>query len=169
MITVSPGTPEDFADLNAFTAAAIGPAFYRPDLTAEQVAENDRIASIARQVALDAIEHPERAVFVAKDGETLAGFVILDFKDAAMPELDWLIVAPAYQGKGVRQGSGGHAAGRLMEHALAFIGEGRPVQLGVIHFNARAIAFYKKHGFEDTGRTVGRHKIPRRLMIRPAR
>jgi ribosomal protein S18 acetylase RimI-like enzyme len=43
-----------------------------------------------------------------------------------------------------------------------------PIQLGVIHFNERAIAFYKKFGFEDTGRTHGKHKIPRRFMIRPA-
>lgn len=63
-----------------------------------------------------------------------------------------------------------------MEQALAWIhlrqgfggqvGAGVPVQLGVVHFNERAIAFYKKLGFEDTGRIVGRHEIPRRLMIR---
>ena len=95
---------------------------------------------------------------------------IVDRKDAAMPELDWLIVSPDYQGKGVhlRQGSGGHVAGRLMEQALAWVGSGVAVQLGVIHFNARAIAFYKKWGFEDTGRIVGRHQIPRRLMVRAA-
>lgn len=40
---VSTGAPADFTGLNAFTAAAIRPAFYRPDLTPEQVAENDRI------------------------------------------------------------------------------------------------------------------------------
>jgi ribosomal protein S18 acetylase RimI-like enzyme len=34
------------------------------------------------------------------------------------------------------------------------------VQLGVIHFNARAIAFYKKFGFDDTGQPHGKHKIP---------
>jgi ribosomal protein S18 acetylase RimI-like enzyme len=54
-----------------------------------------------------------------------------------------------------------------MERALAWIGAGVAVQLGVIHFNVRAIAFYKKWGFEDTGRIAGRHKIPRRLMVRP--
>jgi ribosomal protein S18 acetylase RimI-like enzyme len=85
--------------------------------------------------------------------------VIVDRKDAAMPEIDWLIVGVEWQGKKV--------AHRLMEHALAWIGDSVPVQLGVIHFNERAIAFYKKFGFEDTGRIVGRHKIPRRLMIRP--
>jgi ribosomal protein S18 acetylase RimI-like enzyme len=159
MITVSPGTPDDFHNANEFVAASIREAFYRPDLTAEQVAENERIISIAERTAREAIDHPHRAVFVAKDDGILAGFVIMDRKDAAMPELDWLIVSPAYQGKGV--------AGRLMEQALAWVGSGVAVQLGVIHFNARAIAFYKKWGFEDTGRVVGRHQIPRRLMIRP--
>jgi ribosomal protein S18 acetylase RimI-like enzyme len=73
-------------------------------------------------------------------------------------QVDWLIVGRAWQGKGV--------AHRLMQQALAKIGAGVPAQLGVIHFNARAIAFYKKWGFEDTGRIVGRHQIPRRLMVR---
>jgi len=89
----------------------------------------------------------------------LAGFVIADRTDEAMPEIDWLIVAPAYQGKGV--------AHRLMKQALAWIGAGVPVQLGVVHFNERAIAFYKKFGFEDTGRNHGAHKIRRRMMVRP--
>ena len=53
-----------------------------------------------------------------------------------------------------------------MEHALAWISDGVPVQLGVVHFNERAIAFYKKLGFEDTGREHGRHRILRRLMVR---
>jgi GNAT superfamily N-acetyltransferase len=171
MIAVGAGTPDDFDNLNAFVAAAIQDAFYRPGLTAEEIAENDRIVSIAERTAREAVDHPERAIFVAKDDGRLAGFVIADCKDAAMPEIDWMIVGPAYQGKGV--------AGRLMEQALDWIhlregsggqvGEGVPVQLGVIHFNARAIAFYKKWGFEDTGRIVGRHKIPRRLMVRAAR
>jgi ribosomal protein S18 acetylase RimI-like enzyme len=124
---------------------------------------------MAERTAREALDRTDRAIFSAKEDGILAGFVIVDAKDAAMPEIDWLIVAPAWQGKGV--------AGRLMEQALEWIhlrqgsggqeGEGVPVQLGVIHFNERAIAFYKKWGFEDTGRIVGRHKIPRRLMIRP--
>jgi len=161
MTTLSPGTEADFDNLNAFVADAIAEAFYRPDLTEEQEAENARIVGIAERTAREAVDHPQRAVLVAKEDGILAGFVILDWKDEAMPEIDWLIVGRAWQGKGV--------AHRLMEAALAEIGEGVPVQLGVIHFNERAIAFYKKHGFEDTGRIVGRHKIPRRLMVRAVR
>lgn len=160
MFTITPGTREDFHDLNRFVADAIKDAFYRPDLTPEEIAENARITGIAERTAREAVNHPERAIFVAKDAAgTLAGFVIVDRKDPAMPEIDWLIVARSWQGKGV--------AHRLMELALAAIGEGVPVQLGVIHFNERAIAFYKKHGFEDTGRIVGKHKIPRTMMVRP--
>jgi putative acetyltransferase len=161
MFTIAPGTPDDLHDLNPFVAAAIADAFTRPDLTQEQIAENARIVSIAERTARETVDHPERAIFVAKDAAgALAGFVIVDRKDESMPEIDWLIVSPEWQGKGV--------AHRLMEQALAWIGEGVPVQLGVIHFNARAIAFYEKWGFEDTGRIVGRHKIPRRLMVRAA-
>jgi ribosomal protein S18 acetylase RimI-like enzyme len=155
---VAPGTEADFDNLNAFVADAVAEAFYRPDLTQEQEAENARIVSIAERTARETLTHPHRAIFVAKDDGILAGFVIVDWKDQAMPEIDWLIVGREWQGKGV--------AHRLMEQALATIGDGVPVQLGVIHFNARAIAFYKKWGFEDTGRIVGRHKIPRRLMVR---
>jgi ribosomal protein S18 acetylase RimI-like enzyme len=178
MITIAPGVPADFENLNAFVAAAIKDAFYRPDLTPEEIAENDRIAAISERTAHETLNEPHRTIFVAKDDGRLAGFVIVDLRpgfgrqvdrqpalgraveheDEKMPEIDWLIVAPEWQGKGVAQ--------RLMEHALAWLGDGVPVQLGVIHFNERAIAFYKKLGFEDTGREHGRHLIPRRMMVR---
>lgn len=98
MITIAPGAPDDFHDLDAFVAAAIKDAFTRPGLTPEQIAENDRIAASAERTAREVQDQPHRAIFVAKDGGTLAGFVITDRADAAMPEIDWLIVAPAYQG-----------------------------------------------------------------------
>jgi len=51
MITIAPGVADDFHDLNAFTAAAIKDAFYRPGLMPEQIAENDRIAASAERTA----------------------------------------------------------------------------------------------------------------------
>ncbi|WP_395014943.1 GNAT family N-acetyltransferase [Dongia sp.] len=110
MITIAPGQAEDFANLNAFVAAAIKDAFYRPGLTAEEIAENDRIAAIAERTARETLNEPHRAIFVAKDDGALVGFVIVDRTDEAMPEIDWLIVGPQWQGKGV--------AHRLMERAL---------------------------------------------------
>src|SRR5690348_6330924 len=122
MITITPGAAADFENLNAFVAAAIKDAFYRPGLTPEEIAENDRIAAISERTAHETLNAPHRAIFVAKDfdaegGGRLAGFVIVDLQpalgraveheDEKMPEIDWLIVAPEWQGKGV--------AHRLME------------------------------------------------------
>jgi ribosomal protein S18 acetylase RimI-like enzyme len=155
-----PGQPEDFADIDAFVSTAIQNAFDRPDLTETQRAENRGIAVMAPATCLGAIGHPARAVFVVRHAARgLAGFAITDRTEPALPELDWLIVAPEYHGKGV--------APALMDAALLWLGETTPIKLGVIHFNARAIAFYERYGFRDTGRIVGRYAIPRRLMIRP--
>jgi len=191
MYSITDGHADDFADVESLVACTIREPFDHPGLTAEQRAENAWIVTIAHRNCLAAIDHPDRAIFVARESATapIIGFVIAlrgkespppslgegegegwrtrqrankdsstdtDFAD--MPEIDWLIVAPEHQGKG--------AARLLMDRALAWIGEDVPVKLGVIHFNARAIAFYKKLGFEDTGRIVGRHKIPRRLLVR---
>jgi ribosomal protein S18 acetylase RimI-like enzyme len=140
------------------------------------VAENAWIASIAPRTYRAAFDHPARKISITIDrtpdaASPLAGFMIVAEKDPAlpgiaMPEIDWLIVATEWQG---RKLPGGTVAHRLMHAALDAIGPARPVQLGVIHSNARAIAFYKNYGFEDTGRIVGRHKIPRRLMVRESR
>jgi ribosomal protein S18 acetylase RimI-like enzyme len=152
MITIAPGASADLDGLNPFVAASIRDAFDRPDLKPEEIAENDRIVGIAERVGRAALDHPHRAVLAAKKDGRLAGFAIVDRKDESMPEIDWLIVAPEWQSKGV--------AYRLMEHALAWIGDSVPVQLGVIHFNERAIAFYRKSGSDrraasDTAAGVG--------------
>jgi ribosomal protein S18 acetylase RimI-like enzyme len=162
MYEITAGQPSDFAQVEALVARTIRDAFDHPDLTEEQRAENAWIATIAQRNCLAAIEKPDRAIFAAREHASapIIGFVIALRDSADMPEIDWLIVAPEHQGQG--------AARLLMQRALDWIGEGVPVKLGVIHYNARAIAFYKKFGFEDTGRIVGRHKIPRKLLVRRA-
>jgi ribosomal protein S18 acetylase RimI-like enzyme len=162
MYLIAEGKPSDFTGIERLVERTIRGAFDHPDLTTEQRAENDRIVSIAEQNCLAAIERPDRVVIVARENvaSPIIGFVIALRDSDGMPEIDWLIVAPEHQGKG--------AARLLTERALDWIGRDQPVKLGVIHYNARAIAFYKKLGFEDTGRIVGRHKIPRKLLVRPA-
>lgn len=157
---VSPAVAADFDSVEDFVAASIRDAFDHPDLTPEQRAENQWVVDIAPRSCRSAIGRDDRAAFVARIGGRMAGFVIVDRKDPALPEIDWLIVHPDFHGAGV--------AGRLMNAAFAWIGEGRAIKLGVIGYNRRAIAFYEKHGFRDTGRVAGTHKIPRKLMIRPA-
>jgi len=157
---VAPATEADFAGIARFVAESTAAAFNHPELTEDQRAENAWVAEIAPRACLSAIGAADRAAFVAKLEERLAGFVIVDRKDPALPEIDWLIVHPDFHGAGV--------AGALMQAAYAWIGPGLPIRLGVIHFNRRAIAFYEKHGFRDTGRASGTHRIRRMLMIRPA-
>ncbi|HEY4163582.1 MAG TPA: GNAT family N-acetyltransferase, partial [Dongiaceae bacterium] len=167
-IEIRPGCAEDFTDIESVVEAATRDAFHHPDLTPEQVAENAWIVSIAQRTCRAALDHPVRRIFVAIDAgrtSSLAGFVIIDAKDAALPEIDWLIVAPEFRG---RKLPGGNVAQRLMQAALDWIGSDRPAQLGVIHYNARAIAFYRKFGFAEAGRRKDKLKIPRTLMIRPA-
>jgi len=157
---ITPALSTDFDGIERFVEDSTAAAFDHPDLTEEQRAENAWVAEIAPRSCLSAIGRADRAAFVAKLDGRLAGFVIVDRKDPALPEIDWLIVHPDFHGAGV--------AGALMQAAYGWIGPGLPIKLGVIHFNRRAIAFYEKHGFRDTGRAAGTHKIRRALMIRPA-
>jgi GNAT superfamily N-acetyltransferase len=119
--TAEPGQRGDFGDAEAFVATAIQNAFDRPDLAETQRAENRRIAAMAPAACLDAICHPARAVFVVRHAARgLAGFAITDRTDPALPELDWLIVAPEYHGKGI--------ARTLMDAAPPLAGRDHPDQ-----------------------------------------
>ncbi|NOK61805.1 MAG: hypothetical protein GFH27_549281n74 [Chloroflexi bacterium AL-W] len=157
-IIVRRGQPEDFKHINDLAATAIYPAFAHPELTDEQQAENRRIVGMTHNACVQSLQDADRAVFVAHYEGALAGFVIADKATQPCPEIDWFIVFPTFQGHGVAQ--------ELMATALAWIGPDTDVMLGVIHYNTRAIAFYQKHGFEDTDQIIGKHKIPRTLMIR---
>ena len=157
-IVVREGRMEDFEHINERAATAIYPAFEHSALTAEQRAENQRIVGITHYACVQSLQEPNRTVLVAHCNGAFAGFVIADKAAQPHPEIDWLIVFPDFQGQGI--------ADKLMATALAWIGPHTDVMLGVIHYNTRAIAFYKKCGFEDTGQIVGKHKIPRKLMIK---
>ena len=157
---IRPGKAEDLGNVRDLVAEAIAEPFYRPDLSAAPIAENQHIVDIAERHCFNALRDDRRAIFNAMtEDKGLIGFVIIDRRDPVVPEIDWLIVSPSFQGQGV--------AARLMRLALDWIGPDRPVKLGVIHFNARAIAFYRKFGFVETGEIVGRHEIPRLVMRRP--
>jgi hypothetical protein len=70
MIAVAPGIEADFENLNSFVTATIREAFYRPELTPEEIAEHDLIVAIAGRVGRAALDHPHCASF---DERTLAG------------------------------------------------------------------------------------------------
>ena len=160
-LTVRVGKPEDFVSLNERAAETILSAFDHPDLTAVQRAENQRVVAMTQQSCLAAVKDANCEVFVATSAGRLAGFVIVAAETEPHAEnwfeIGWFVVFSEFQGRGVAQG--------LMEAALEWVGA-NSVQLGVIHCNARAAAFYEKYGFEDTGQLIEGHEIPRKLMVR---
>lgn len=160
-LVVRVGKSEDFAGLDERAAETILESFDHPDLTAAQRAENRRVAAMTQQSCSAAAGDPNCEVFVAAVAERLAGFaiVVAGTKPCAEAwfEIDSFVVFSEYQGRGVAQ--------ELMEVALEWVGE-NCVRLGVIHYHARALAFYEKHGFEDTGKLIEGHEIPRKLLKR---
>lgn len=156
------GKAEDLTHIETFVWQAIFPAFEHPDLNEEQRAANDRVVEDAREVAMRAIMRDDRVLYIAYDEERqqLAGMVIGQQRPTAYPMLDYLIVARRYWGKGV--------ADQLLDAASFWLGNKRPLQLAVRYYNSRAIAFFEKHGFQDTGESAGDYAIPRILMLRPA-
>lgn len=157
-----PARESDFLHLETFVWQAIFPAFDLPGLSVEQQAENDALVEMARQEVLLALDKRDSVVFVAIDlkARTLAGYITADAAPKAYAEIQMLVVKRSFWGKGV--------AGKLLAEATNYIGVDRAVSLSVRNFNNRAKAFFKKHGFTDTGETTGNHALPRTLMLREA-
>ncbi len=108
------------------------PRPFRPDIQAAEIAD------------------PEAAVFLAADGDTLAGYAYLVVSpskaDASL--LSRIYIDAAWRGQGL--------ANRLLDAVVsecAARGVER-LQLTVYEKNARAIAFYNKVGFTPVGSTT---------------
>ena len=157
-----PGRESDFTHLETFVWQAIFPAFDVDGLSPDQRAENDALVENARTEVVAALDRASVGVFVAWDERrrALSGYLIADARPRAYAEIERLVVRRADWGKGVGEG--------LLNQGLDFIGRERAVQLVVRHYNERATAFFAKHGFTNTGESVGEFAIPRILMLREA-
>ncbi len=80
-------------------------------------------------------------VWVAKDGGDVIGYCLAK-RGEQENYVDALYLLAEYQGKGVAQ--------QLMAEAFAWLGSAKPIGLGVVTYNARAIAFYRKLGFRES-------------------
>ena len=103
------------------------------------------------------LQDPDSTFFLAWDGTELAGFakvnsdVKADAPECDNPlEIERLYVLQEYQGKKV--------GAALMNHCLAFAHRNHhsTVWLGVWENNTKAIAFYKKWGYEPFGTHIFR-------------
>jgi ribosomal protein S18 acetylase RimI-like enzyme len=120
-VEIEPSRREERSDLFAFAKGAFG----------EESGWSDRRA-------LDALEHD--AVFVARVGDSVAGYVALRAERGAM-RVEQLLVAPHHEGEGV-----GH---RLLAYAEGYaISSGAlAVRVVVEDDNERAVDFYRRCGF----------------------
>lgn len=102
----------------------------------------ERLASWRKRSAEVAAGDPDKRIWVAKDHGEVIGYCA----PVKMPEnggrLGALYVRPAYHGTGV--------ASHLIGLALEWFGT-RPMDIKVVAYNPRALAFYKKFGFVETG------------------
>ena len=89
-------------------------------------------------------------LLVAKDNDKVVGLCSV-MKETERNKLSTLYVLPEYQGKGV-----GRA---LWEQACSFLDMNKDTYLEVATYNANAIAFYSKLGFEDTGKRLDFHAV----------
>jgi ribosomal protein S18 acetylase RimI-like enzyme len=94
---------------------------------------------------INQIEHvPENEqILVAKDGDVVVGVCKLEIKEAHN-DLGAIYVLPEYHRKGIGT--------MFWKKALEFFDKEKDIVVNVDEFNKRAISFYKKLGFVDTGK-----------------
>lgn len=131
-VAIAAFTPDRLPAMADRWVEAWAKAYPAIDFAARRAWFCDRIAALAESGA---------TVLLAADGEDVAGFVTVD---PATGWIDQMLVGLAYQGSGV--------AAFLMDEAKRLRPEG--LTLDVNADNARAIAFYRRQGFERTGGRV---------------
>lgn len=94
------------------------------------------------------IRHPAplESVYVATIDNRIVGFVAPHVDDEGLRRIGPLYILPNVYGKDV--------GNLLLEQSLSFSGRRDYIYAHVASYNARAIAFYRRHGFIPTGRKV---------------
>lgn len=149
-ICIRRATIDDAEQVSAF-AAAIFPLGCPPGADPRDLAHH--IATkLTTECFQTLIADPNAVLFVAEMAAHICGCVMAfrssphrQIEGAALGELQKLYVAPAHHGRGV--------ADELMRQALGSLGPDRldGVWLSVNCENPRAIAFYKRWGFQIVG------------------
>ena len=82
--------------------------------------------------------------WVAKYNSKIVGFCIAN-RESDKNKLVAIYVLPDYQGLGLGK--------QLIEQALAWCGNDKPIFLDVVTYNLKAKSFYEKFGFKESGAT----------------
>lgn len=83
--------------------------------------------------------------FVVKDGDTVIAMSVVS-KDANENKLIAIYVLSEYQGRGVGD--------MLWKEMDTFFDTNKDVVVNVATYNTKAIAFYTRHGFKDSGKRI---------------
>lgn len=118
---------------------------------------------LARREKIIVSPEPHEKMLVAKDGERVVGYCYA-MKNNEKNQLLAIYILPEYH----RQGIGG----KMWEKLLEFFDMNKDTYVEVADYNEKAINFYKKLGFVDTGRRwtderfrmKGGHAIPEMEM-----
>ena len=108
---------------------------------------------------------PSREVYLARAGDEVAGFVVLEMEGAFAGYVKSICVSPPYRGRGV--------GARLMSLVEERVFRERPnVFLCVSDFNEGARRFYERLGYEEAGKlrdyiVRGRSEILLRKTVGP--
>lgn len=91
----------------------------------------------------ESLDSDNKRFFVAKVDDEVVGICIA-FKSEENNQLKAIYVLPEFQGKGIGY--------KLWTEASGFIDQSKDTTVEVVTHNDKAIEFYEKLGFEDTGR-----------------
>jgi len=114
-----------------------------------------------RQKRLARLTNPHWRGWVAMHGSKVVGVVTPYVDEAGRQHVGSLYVDKTWHGKGV--------GAALLQKVFNWADPAKPIELGVVTYNHRAIAFYKKHGFEavpDSEMLFG-DVVPEFRMVRP--
>ena len=114
-----------------------------------------------RQIRLERLTEPNTAFYIAKDFSGKIIGVTSPYTDPeGIQHVGSLYVDKQWHGKGV--------GSALMQKVVDYFDPAKPIELGVVIYNERAKAFYRKWGFKEVpgSESLFADKIPEIKMIR---
>ena len=122
------------------------------DITVDDIEDRfkDRLGEKRLQERRERIVQSPHTTFLAKESDQVVGLCRVQNTDT-QNKLQAICVLPEYQGKGIGT--------RLWEEAQKTFDKSKDTFVAVATYNANAISFYKKLGFEDTGKRFTGEKL----------
>ncbi len=153
-------SPKDAYDIQKLILDAAREVYLNGGKTVEEIEKNAEVAlshDSIKKVAEGLSEFTENDKgIVAKVGDRIVGYFSVERGDDKN-EVKAAFVLPEFQGKGI--------ASKLWNDIKGFLNPDVDTYLGVYSTNVNAINFYKKLGFEETGKISTGRILPEMEMV----